>query len=87
MREFKFRYKDPDGNPFYKTVTLPDDAVQLVDRDEHGREVYEGDILCADYNGVHYEYKAHLGGFATTDNGSCYITAKQFASKELKAYQ
>lgn len=84
MRPIKFRYRDADGKPYYKTINLPDDAAQLVDRDDNGREVYEGDILCMDYNGVHYEYTAHLSGYATTDNG-CYITAKQFASKELKA--
>lgn len=84
MREYKFRYRDADGKPYYKTITLPDDAAMMVDRDEHGREVYEGDILQADYNGVHYEYTAHFEGFATAENG-CYLTAKQFASKELKA--
>lgn len=62
----------------------PESIAQLVDRDDNGREVYEGDILYMNWNGEHYEYTAHLSGYATTDNG-CYITAKQFASKELKA--
>ena len=84
MRGIKFRYKGADGLPFYKTITLPDDAAQFVGKDKHGREVYEGDILQMDWHGVHYEYKVHLSGYATTDDG-CYITAKQFGAKELKS--
>lgn len=61
----------------------PESVVQFVGYDKHGREVYEGDILQMDWNGKHYEYKAHLSGYATTDDG-CYITAKQFGAKELK---
>lgn len=60
----------------------PESVAQFVGYDADGREVYEGDILQFDYNGVHYEYKAHLGGFATTESG-CYITEKQFGTKKL----
>lgn len=45
MREIKFRYRDADGKPYYKTINLPDDAAQLVGYDANGNEVYEGDIV------------------------------------------
>ena len=45
MREFKFRYKDAEGKPFFKTVSLPDDASRLIGIDIHGQEVYEGDTV------------------------------------------
>jgi len=45
MKEFKFRYKDTHGITCYKTLTLPDDAVQFCDVDIDGNEVYENDIL------------------------------------------
>ena len=61
----------------------PESVAQFVGKDKHGREVYEGDILQMDWNGVHYEYKAQLIGSAVAENG-CYITAKQFSGKELK---
>ena len=61
----------------------PESVAQFVGYDKHGREVYEGDILQMDWNGVHYEYKAQLIGSAVAENG-CYITAKQFSGKELK---
>lgn len=83
MREFKFRYRGADGAPYYKALTLPADAVQLVGYDKYRREVYEGDILQADYNGVHYEYKARLTSCAVADSGCC-LYKTQLADKEMK---
>ena len=61
----------------------PESVAQFCGYDKHGCEVYEGDILQFDYNGVHYEYKARITSCAVADNG-CYLYAKQFVSKELK---
>lgn len=83
MKEFKFRYRGADGAPYFKTLTLPDDAAQFCGTDKHGKGIYEGDIIQYDYNGVHYEYKARLTPCAVADNG-CYLYAKQFAERELK---
>lgn len=61
----------------------PDSIAQLVGHDKDGNEVYEGDILVREFYGKRYEYKAHLGSFATADDG-CYIGEKQFATSTLK---
>lgn len=57
----------------------PDSIAQLVGYDKDGKEVYEGDILAREFD----EYKAHLGSFATAQDG-CYITASQIATSTLK---
>ena len=62
----------------------PDSVAQFTDGyDEDGNEVYEGDIVEADYFGVHYEYKASLKGFATTEDG-CWIPSAKFKDCKVK---
>jgi len=61
----------------------PNSVAQLVGYDANGNEVYEGDILQLDFNGVRYEYKAQFTPCAIADNG-CYLTAKSFGKTELK---
>ena len=51
--------------------------------DLNGEELYEGDVLEFDYNGVHYEYEVQLNGFAVAKDG-CYLTAKQFKNYQKK---
>ncbi|MBR0103071.1 MAG: hypothetical protein IJQ01_06195 [Selenomonadaceae bacterium] len=53
------------------------------EHDLNGEEIYEGDTLVLDYNGVHYEYVVNLRAFATTKDG-CYLTAEQFKNYRLK---
>ena len=45
MKYYKFRYKDADGKPHFKTVTLPDNAAIRVAYDDNAKEVYDDDIL------------------------------------------
>ena len=59
-------------------------VAQLVGYDKNGAEVYEGDILEFDFEDpqksgamMHYEYVAHLKGFATRSDG-CYIPCEKF---------
>ena len=62
----------------------PTSVAQLLGYDANGAEVYEGDILTMDYPDpqksgamMHYEYVAHMKGFATTADG-CYIPCEKF---------
>ena len=68
----------------------PDSVAQLLGYDANGEEVYEGDILEFDFEDlqkrgkmIHYEYKAHMKGFATTADG-CYIPREKFSERTLK---
>ncbi|MBR0060981.1 MAG: hypothetical protein IJP68_05820 [Selenomonadaceae bacterium] len=68
----------------------PESVAQLVGYDKNGEEVYEGDVVFFDMEDLedhtktlHYEYTAHMKGFATAKNG-CYISCEMFKEKELK---
>ena len=68
----------------------PTSVAQLLGYDANGAEVYEGDILEFDFEDLqnrgeflHYEYKAHMKGFATTADG-CYIPREKFKERTLK---
>ena len=65
-------------------------VAQLLGYDKNGEEVYEGDILEFDFEDLqnrgeflHYEYVAHMKGFATTADG-CYIPREKFKERTLK---
>lgn len=45
MKKFKFRYMDADGKPYFKRLTLPNDAALLIGYDADGTEIYNGDIV------------------------------------------
>ena len=45
MKKFKFRYLDADGKPYFKRLTLPNDAALLIGYDAQKREVYDGDVI------------------------------------------
>lgn len=79
-RPLKFRYKDADGKPFYKELTLPDDAVQLVAHDKNGREVYEGDVVILEFpeDNFRKEYTVNLRGEAVAEDG-CWLWAAKIA--------
>ena len=70
-------------------IVEPSSVAQLLGYDKNGDEVYEGDILEFDFEDLqkrgemmHYEYVAHMKGFATTADG-CYIPREKF--KELQS--
>ena len=87
MKQFKFRYKDADGKPYYKVVELPDDAAQFVTCDKNGNEVYEGDTVILDepkYN-FRKEYKAELLRQGKAEDGCIlfrYLIAESSTLKE-----
>lgn len=60
----------------------PKTVAQLVGYDKNGKEVYVGDTVRMVYNGLTYDYKAHLSGFATTEDG-CWIPTANFNEREL----
>jgi len=77
-------------NEHGQCLVEPGSVAQLVGYDKNGDEVYEGDVLefdtpdLQDHTKVwHYEYKAHMKGFATTADG-CYIPSEKFVEKTLK---
>ena len=80
----------PDWNPNIEHTVEPGSVAQLVGYDKNGDEVYEGDVVEFDIEDpqdhtktLHYEYTAHLKGFATAANG-CYISSEMFKEKVLK---
>lgn len=73
----------PRIKPRKKKARYVKDVAQLVGTDKNGNEIYEGDIIQANHNGVHYEYKARLAPCAVADNGCC-LWAKQLSTHELK---
>lgn len=71
-------------------IVEPSSVAQLLGYDKNGDEVYEGDILTMDYPDpqksgamMHYEYEAHMKGFATRADG-CYIPREKFKERTLK---
>ena len=51
--------------------------------DLNGEELYEGDVLEFDYNGIHYEYTVQLHGRAVAKDG-CHIPAQNFKYYQKK---
>ena len=77
-------------NEHGQCIVEPGSVSQLVGYDKNGDEVYEGDVIFFDIEDpqdhtktLHYEYTAHMKGFATAKNG-CYISCEMFKEKELK---
>lgn len=80
MKSFKFRYVAADGALYYKNVTLPADAVQLVGYDANGTEVYEDDTVIGD-DGA--EWIVGLTSCVTSDEGFTHdIPLEFFTLKE-----
>lgn len=84
MKKFKFRYMNADGKPYYKQLTLPNDATLLIGYDADGREVYNGDIVETAYyydeDGLLQEYllSADLAVMFTDERGKIYSPSGGF---------
>lgn len=78
MKTFKFRYTDADGKPYFKRLTLPNDAALLIGFDSDDREIYNGDIVTSVYDfdddGLMQEYavSADLAVTFTDERGKTY---------------
>lgn len=80
MTSFKFRYMAADGVHYYKNVTLPADAVQLVGHDTNGNEVYEDDTVIGD-DGT--EWIVGVTSYVTSEDGFVHdIPLEFFTLKE-----
>ena len=98
MRRIKFRGRRPEGGYIYGGINdlgtaiivnglpwyvEPGSIAQYVGTDSQGEELYEGDVVSVDYEGLHKEYKVHYQGFATAEDG-CYLAEIQLKKAKLK---
>ena len=84
MKTFKFRYTDADGKPYFKRLTLPNDAALLIGFDSDGNEVYNGDIVDWHYvydddgYGEEFAISADLAVTFTDERGKTYGAPEGF---------